>query len=193
MLHLLLGSKSPRRQEILKGANLPFELVSIDSDENFPPTMKGEEVAEFLAIKKSNAYKNELKQSILLTADTVVFLEGEIINKPNNEKHAIDMLEKLSGKMHTVYTGVCLRSTSSQIAFTDKTNVYFNKLASSEINYYIHHYKPLDKAGAYGIQDWIGYIGIEKIEGNFFNVMGLPINKVYKALSNSFGQDYLSV
>lgn len=181
-MELLLGSKSPRRQELLKGAGIDYTLITIDSDEDFPEDMDGEKVAEYLAIKKAEAFEGDLENKILLTADTTVFLEGEIINKPLDEEDAIKMLSKLSGKMHTVFTGVCLRSKNKEIAFTDKTNVYFKKLTKGQIEFYVLNYKPLDKAGAYGIQDWIGYIGVEKIEGDFFNVMGLPVNRVYDEL-----------
>lgn len=182
MLEILLGSKSPRRKELLKGAGIQFTLVNIDSDEDFPEEMAGEKVSEFLAIKKAEAYTGNLENKILLTADTTVYLEGEIINKPLNEADAIAMLTKLSGKMHSVFTGVCLRSKSKEISFTDKTNVYFKVLTKDEIEYYVKKFKPSDKAGAYGIQDWIGYIGVTKIEGDFFNVMGLPVNRVYDEL-----------
>lgn len=181
-MELLLGSKSPRRQELLKGAGIEYTLVNIDSDEDFPDDMDKEKVAEYLAIKKAQAFKGNLEKKILLTADTTVYLEGEIINKPVDEADAIEMLTKLSGKMHTVFTGVCLRSKTHEIAFTDKTNVYFKVLTQEQIVYYVQNFKPLDKAGAYGIQDWIGYIGVTKIEGDFFNVMGLPVNRVYDEL-----------
>lgn len=182
MLEILLGSKSPRRKELLKGAGIQFTLVNIDSDEDFPEEMAGEKVSEFLATKKAEAYTGNLENKILLTADTTVYLEGEIINKPLNEADAIAMLTKLSGKIHSVFTGVCLRSKSKEISFTDKTNVYFKVMTKDEIEYYVKKFKPSDKAGAYGIQDWIGYIGVTKIEGDFFNVMGLPVNRVYDEL-----------
>lgn len=181
-MELLLGSKSPRRQELLKGAGIEYTLVNIDSDEDFPDDMEKEKVAKYLAIKKAEAYTGNLENKILLTADTTVYLDGEIINKPEDEADAIKMLSKLSGKMHTVFTGVCLRSKTQEIAFTDKTNVYFKVLTQDQIVYYVQNFKPLDKAGAYGIQDWIGYIGVTKIEGDFFNVMGLPVNRVYDEL-----------
>ena len=181
-MELLLGSKSPRRQELLKGAGLNFTLVNIESDEDYPINLACEKVAEYLAIKKAEAYHGDLENKILLTADTTVYLEGEIINKPLNEKDAIAMLTRLSGKMHSVFTGVCLRTKYQEIAFTDKSNVYFKKLKPEQIEYYVKNFKPFDKAGSYGIQDWIGYIGVEKIEGDFFNVMGLPVNRVYDAL-----------
>jgi septum formation protein len=181
-MEILLGSKSPRRQALLNDAGIKFTSVNIESDEDFHESMNPELVAEYLAVKKSNAYLENLVDQVLLTADTVVFLENKIINKPENTADAVRMLTKLSGKMHTVYTGVCLRTNSQLISFTNKTNVYFKAISSEEINYYVKNFKPLDKAGAYGIQDWIGYIGISKIDGDFFNVMGLPINLVYDQL-----------
>ena len=139
-MELLLGSKSPRRQELLKGAGIDYTLINIDSDEDFHPDMAGEKVAEYLEIKKAEAYIGDLENKILLTADTTVYLEGEIINKPENEDDAIKMLTKLSGKMHTVFTGVCLRSKTQEIAFTDQTNVYFKGLTREQIVYYVRNF-----------------------------------------------------
>jgi len=183
-MKILLGSKSPRRQELLKNAGIQFTLVEIDCEENFPESMPLEDIAEYLAIKKSNAYANNLTGSVLITSDTTVIVDNKILNKPENEDQAIQMLMLLSGRMHRVLTGVCLRTDSQQMAFTDTTNVYFKDISQSEIEYYVSNYKPLDKAGAYGIQDWIGYIGISRVEGDFFNVMGLPINRVYEMLKH---------
>ena len=179
---ILLGSKSPRRQELLKGAGIAYTLVNIDCEENFPDSLPLDKVAEYLAIKKSMAYCEELEDNILLTSDTTVLLDNLILNKPQNEEHAKQMLRLISGKMHKVYTGVCLRSKYRKIAFTDITNVYFKEIDESDIAFYVSNYNPLDKAGAYGIQDWIGYVGISRIEGDFFNVMGLPVNRVYESL-----------
>lgn len=181
-MEVLLGSKSPRRQELLKGAGIDFLLVNIDCLEDFPDNIPLEEVAEYLSIKKSLAFTGELNGKVLLTSDTTVLLDNTILNKPDNEEHARQMLRMMSGKMHRVFTGVCLRSTSAQYTFTDITNVYFKEITELEIDYYVSNFKPLDKAGAYGIQDWIGYIGINRIEGDFFNVMGLPVNRVYDLL-----------
>ncbi len=181
-MEVLLGSKSPRRAELLKAVGIKFTLISLDVNEDYPETINLEDVAEYLACKKSEGYTQSLHNKILLTADTTVLLNGEIINKPKSLSDAADMLKKISGKMHTVLTGVCLRSETTKIAFTDKTNVYFKTLTDEQINFYVQNYSPLDKAGAYGIQEWIGYIGVEKIDGDFYNVMGLPINRVYEAL-----------
>ncbi|NUM32471.1 MAG: septum formation protein Maf [Bacteroidetes bacterium] len=183
MLKILLGSKSPRRKFLLKSTELKFKTVNIDSDEDFPANLKYQKVAEYLAIKKSKSFNGNLKGKILLTADTIVWLEGKIINKPLDYNNAVKMLSELSGKKHYVFTGVCLRSEKNQISFTEKSIVYFKNLNEKQINHYIKKYKPFDKAGAYGIQDWIGLTGISKIEGDYFNIMGLPINRVYEYLT----------
>lgn len=185
MLKILLGSKSPRRKFLLKSCELKFKTVNIDCDENFPITMAPENVAEFLALKKSKAFVGNLKGKVLLTADTIVCLGGKIINKPTDENNAFEMLKELAGNTHFVYTGVCLRSEKNLISFTETSKVFFKKLSDEQILHYIEKYKPLDKAGAYGIQDWIGLTGISKIEGDYFNIMGLPINKVYEYLTEN--------
>jgi septum formation protein len=183
--NIILASKSPRRQQLLKGLDIDFEVRTKDVDESYPSSLKDLEIPEYLAKKKAAAFSNELKENdILITCDTIVSLNGEVLEKPNDYNHAFEMLNKLSGKMHTVYTGVCITTTTSQIAFTDKTEVYFKSLTKEEIDYYITHYKPYDKAGSYGIQEWWGYVAIEKINGDFFNVMGLPLRLVYEALKN---------
>lgn len=182
-MKLLLGTRSPRRIDLLRGAQIPFELVDIDTDENFPDDLPPLEVAAYLAEKKSYAYTQLLVNQLLLTADTTVVLDGKIINKPLDPEDAVRMLEHLSGQMHKVCTGVSLRSEKGIQTITDITNVYFNKLTRSQVAYYVKNFSPLDKAGAYGIQEWIGYIGVSKIEGDFFNVMGLPVNRVYQMLA----------
>jgi len=189
-MELLLGSKSPRRKELLDAVGLKYTLVDINTNERFPMTLPANEVAEYLALKKSKAFKKKLINQILITADTVVVIDEQIINKPANEDEAKRMLSLLSGRMHAVYTGVCIRNEESILSFTDKTNVYFKDLTSKEIDHYVERFKPMDKAGGYGIQEWIGYIGVSKIEGDFFNVMGLPINRVYHELK-SFRKDPL--
>jgi septum formation protein len=181
--NIILASKSPRRQQLLKGLDVDFEVRTKDVNESYPSSLKDLEIPEYLAKKKAAAFIDELKENdILITCDTIVSLNGEVLEKPNDYNHAFEMLNKLSGKMHTVYTGVCITTTSSQIAFTDKTEVYFKSLTKEEIDYYITHYKPYDKAGSYGIQEWWGYVAIEKINGDFFNVMGLPLRLVYSTL-----------
>jgi len=180
---IILGSKSPRRKELLEGLGLTFETRAKEVEETFSTELDQHKVAEFLANKKANAFTNELtKKDIIITSDTIVLCDGEILGKPNDVKDAFEMLTKLSGKSHQVITGVCLKSIEKTITFSDTTTVWFKSLTSDEINFYIKTYQPFDKAGSYGIQEWIGYVGIEKIEGTYFNVMGLPVNLLYKRL-----------
>jgi len=180
---IILGSKSPRRKELLEGLGLTFETRTKEVEESFSTEIDQHKVAEFLANKKANAFEQELtKEDIIITSDTIVLCDGEILGKPNDAKDAFEMLTKLSGKSHQVITGVCLKSIEKTITFSDTTKVWFKSLTSDEINFYIKTYQPFDKAGSYGIQEWIGYIGIEKIEGTYFNVMGLPVNLLYKRL-----------
>ncbi|MCB9251082.1 MAG: septum formation protein Maf [Flavobacteriales bacterium] len=185
-MKILLGSKSPRRQELLKACNIDFTLIDIICDETFPDTMRVVEIAEHLAIKKSKAYKGSLQDSLLLTADTTVILGNKVLNKPKNEQHAIDMLLELSGNVHQVLTGVCLRTDKSMVSFTESTDVHFKKLYLKNIEYYVRNYKPFDKAGAYGIQEWIGLTGITKIVGDYYNVVGLPVQKIVEQLRSTF-------
>jgi len=181
---IILASQSPRRHNLLKGIGLDFDiLTSLETDESFPTEMKPDDVPVYLAKKKAETFERFIDdKTILLTADTIVSLEGKILNKPTNRDDAIKMLKSLSGKPHTVITGVCIKSAQKEKCFSAHTKVYFNDLNDDEIIWYIDKYKPLDKAGAYGIQEWIGYIGIKKIEGSYFNVMGLPVQKLYDEL-----------
>lgn len=181
---IILASQSPRRQELLKGIGLDFEVIIKDKlDEDFDPEMPISRVPEFLAEKKARAYVDLLDSfTILITADTIVSTDSEILNKPADEVEARYMLNLLSGKKHHVITGVCIKSMEKEICFSEESAVYFDLLECDEIEYYIRNYRPFDKAGAYGIQEWIGYIGINRIEGSYFNVMGLPIQLVYKEL-----------
>jgi septum formation protein len=179
---LLLASNSPRRRELLAGLGLPFTVRVKEVAEDFPNSLKGAEVAEFLASHKADAYTAELQHELLITADTIVCLGDRILNKPADPNEAFDMLRALSGTAHKVITGVCLLSKTQKVVFSDTTTVYFKELTDAEIEYYITHYKPFDKAGAYGIQEWIGMIGIERIEGSYFNVVGLPVQKLYTHL-----------
>lgn len=182
--HLILASASPRRISLLNELNLTFECIPLDVEEVFPSGLEDHDVAKFLARLKAESFPIEklTPKSILITADTIVCLNDEIIGKPDDREHAIEMLRKLSGKMHKVITGVCLRSHNKESIFSNETDVYFSKLTEEEIIYYVDQFKPFDKAGAYGIQEWIGYIGIEKIEGSYFNVMGLPVQQLYTEL-----------
>lgn len=180
---LILGSNSPRRQELLKSLGFNFLNKPINADETFPVDLIAEEIPLFLAEKKADAYEGELSDTdILITADTIVWCEGKVFNKPANFVEGKKMLEALSGKMHEVYTGVCLKSGNKQTTFYDVSKVYFKKLKNEEIEYYLTNYSPYDKAGGYGVQDWLGYIGIDKIEGSFYNVMGLPVKELYEEL-----------
>lgn len=180
---IILASKSPRRQQLLKELGVSFEIRTKDTDENFPAELKQEQIPLYLCEHKANAFKNEIAENeILITADTIVWIEDTVLNKPENHSEAISMLKLLSGKTHEVITGVCIRSVDQSHAFFVTTKVHFKNLQPEEIKYYIDTYQPYDKAGAYGIQEWIGYIGIEKIEGSYFNVVGFPVKEVYDCL-----------
>ena len=179
---LILASNSPRRQQLLREAGFEFQVYTEDFEEGFPEEMEPAKVAEYLACVKNEHYRKVLERSIILTADTTVLLGNTLLNKPADEKEAFNMLSQLSAKTHQVVTGVCLSYGEKTEAFSDVTSVVFRKLSETEIQHYIEKYRPLDKAGAYGIQEWIGMIGIERIEGSYFNVMGLPIHKVYEKL-----------
>ncbi|MBR4850109.1 MAG: septum formation protein Maf [Alistipes sp.] len=181
---LILASASPRRRELLASCDLDFILAEkFECEECYPDDLEAEKVAEYLSLLKSNAYPHPLNEGdILLTADTVVIIGDKILGKPQNEEEAIEMISTLSGATHKVVTGVTLRSTERTISFSAESKVAFRQLEEEEIAYYVKKYRPLDKAGAYGIQEWIGYVGIEGIEGSFYNVMGLPVQKLYVAL-----------
>jgi septum formation protein len=181
---LLLASNSPRRKELLTGLGLKFDVHVKDVEEDYPSELKRDEIAEFLASHKADQYFEDLKDHILLTADTIVCLGDKVLNKPRNYQEAYDMLRTLSGTSHEVITGVCILTRDIKDVFHDTTKVYFKELSHEEIDYYITTYKPYDKAGAYGIQEWIGKIGIERIEGSYFNVVGLPVQKLYQQLIN---------
>ena len=181
--NIILGSSSPRRNELLKSLGFDFVINPSNADEDYPLNLKGHEIPVFLAKKKASSFNGVLTETdLLITADTIVLCEGEIFNKPINFEEGKLMLQTLSGKMHEVFTAVCLKSANKQIIFYDATKVYFKKFTNEEIEYYLNKYKPYDKAGSYGVQEWIGYIGIEKIEGSFYNVMGLPVKKLHEEL-----------
>ncbi len=181
---IILASSSPRRHFLLKEAGFEFTIQKPDVDESFSSDMPVEHVAKYLAEKKAAFFTSKITNEIVITADTVVILKGKILNKPENKEHAIQMLSDLSGNTHHVMTGVCILSKEKSISFDDTTEVTFKKLSAKEIEFYVDHYAPYDKAGAYGAQDWIGMVAIEKIVGSYFNVMGLPIHKVHKQLTN---------
>jgi septum formation protein len=181
---LVLASKSPRRHELLKGMDLDFIILVKDVDESYPDHLKPDEIASFLCQQKSNAFGHkELPDNyLLITADTIVVVNGMILNKAHNPGEANQMLSTLQGRAHEVITGVCLRSRDRLRVFTDSSEVLFGKLTDEEISWYVDNYKPYDKAGAYGIQEWIGYVGIETVRGSYFNVMGLPTFKLFHEL-----------
>jgi septum formation protein len=181
---LLLASGSPRRQYLMKEAGFTFTVEQSGADESFPAEMPLEQVARYLAMKKAELFRLRLTNEIVVTADTVVILQDKILNKPQDRAEAIQMLSDLSGQTHRVMTGVCILSREKEEQFDDTTLVTFKNLTQEEISFYVDHYKPYDKAGAYGAQDWIGMVAIEKIVGSYFNVMGLPIHKVYQHLIN---------
>lgn len=184
---IILASKSPRRQELIRGLEIPFEVQTFEVDETFPAELKAEKIAEYLAHKKAMAYPHILAEGeVLLTADTIVWVNNHVLNKPESEAEAFAMLTEICGTQHTVFTGVCLRTAKQTVNFHDRSEVFIRPLTDTEIWHYIHTYKPFDKAGSYGIQDWFGYVAVHKIEGCFYNVMGLPVGKVYEQLKELF-------
>ncbi|MFA5814363.1 MAG: Maf family nucleotide pyrophosphatase [Bacteroidales bacterium] len=186
---IFLASRSPRRQSLLTQAGIPFEVwLKEEVAEDYPPDLSPSDVAIFLSRLKANVYRNELgPKDILITADTIVVLGSRILGKPVDRTDAIKMLSELSGKPHEVITGLCLTSLAKESAFIASTIVWFDHLEQSEIEEYVDEFSPYDKAGSYGIQEWIGYMGIHRIEGSYFNVMGLPIQRLYKELQSFTG------
>jgi septum formation protein len=181
--NIILASKSPRRQELIKGLELPYTVKTYEVDESFPETLKAEEIALYLAEKKALAFPDTIGSGdVLLTADTIVWVNNHVLNKPESEAEAFAMLAEICGTNHSVFTGVCLRTDSNMVSFAERSEVYIKKLTDDEIWHYIKNYKPFDRAGSYGIQDWFGYIAVEKIEGCFYNVMGLPVSRLYDEL-----------
>ena len=181
---ILLASNSPRRRELLAGLGIEYETVSLpDIDESYPSGLKGGEIPAYISKKKAESYKSMMtEETLLITADTIVWLDGKVYGKPSDEKEAEEMLRQLSGNTHTVYTGVTLTTKEKERTFTVATDVKFAELSPEEIEYYVRKYSPLDKAGAYGVQEWIGYIGVESINGSYYNVMGLPMQRLYREL-----------
>lgn len=186
-MKLILASKSPRRQALIEEMGFPFEVRIKDVEEIYPLDLESGKVPVFLAELKSTPLIDSLKEGeILITSDTVVINQGKILGKPKDKNEAFEMLKSLSGNSHKVITGVCMRSINQSISFAETTIVHFSALTDTEINFYIDKYQPYDKAGAYGIQEWIGAIAISKIEGCYYNVMGLPVHKVYRTLQDFF-------
>jgi septum formation protein len=183
---VILASGSPRRHELLRRLGIDFDIVVRPVDEAHPQGMKAEEIAVFLSEQKADAFESAFftERTLLITADTIVCLGDTLLGKPNDRDEAVNILESLSGRKHRVITGVSMRSRIKRLNFTVGTDVYFKNLRKDEIEFYVDHYEPYDKAGAYGIQEWIGYVGIERIDGSFYNVMGLPVLRLYEELRN---------
>ncbi|MDD3860487.1 MAG: Maf family nucleotide pyrophosphatase [Bacteroidales bacterium] len=180
---ILLASASPRRQELLSQMGFDLQIVRLSTtEETYPQNLFREEIAVYLAEKKAGTYNNLQENEILITADTIVWMDGKVLGKPENYSDAFQMLKFLSGKKHYVLTGVCLKSLIKTVVFHAETMVKFAELSDEEIRFYIENYKPYDKAGAYGIQEWIGKVGIEYIEGSYYNVVGLPVQRLYREL-----------
>ena len=184
MVKIVLASNSPRRKELLAGLDIPFEVRVLDNiDESYSETLPTKEIAGYISKKKADAYRQTMvDDELIITADTIVVLGQEVMGKPKDDEEARRMLRELSGKTHQVITGVCLSTKDKQSNFSVETDVTFKTLSEEEIDYYVAHYRPLDKAGAYGIQEWIGHIGVTGLNGSYFNVMGLPVQRIYEAL-----------
>lgn len=181
--NIILASQSPRRKELLAGLGLQFSTISLDIDETFDRNkFKKEQITEYLSAKKAKAYTDIQPNDLIITSDTTVWVDDESLEKASNREEAYEMIKKLSGKTHSVYTSVTIRSVEKEVTFSDETQVTIADLTDEEIYFYIDNYKPFDKAGAYGVQEWIGYIGVDNMNGSYFNVMGLPTHKLYKEL-----------
>ena len=186
-MKLILSSNSPRRKELLAGLDIPFEVRVVKGiDESFPDDLPTDEIAEFVSKKKAAAYA-VAEDEIVITADTIVVLDGEVLGKPRDLDDAAAMLRRLSGRTHRVITGVTLKNEVKQTSFSVVSEVTFKSLSDDEISYYVHRYQPLDKAGAYGIQEWIGYVGVTSLSGSYFNVVGFPVQRIYEVLRKEFG------
>lgn len=181
---VILASNSPRRKDLLAGLGVEYEVRTMpDVDESYPSTLKGADIPLYISQEKANAYRSMLQSDeLMITADTIVWLEGEVLGKPADRAEAISMLQRMSGRTHEVYTGVSITTTEWQRSFAVQTEVKFATLTNEEIVYYVDRFQPMDKAGAYGVQEWIGFIGVEHIAGSYFNIMGLPVQRLYKEL-----------
>ena len=188
---VVLASNSPRRKELLGGLDIPFEVRVLDGiDESYPAGFPTKEIAGYISKKKADAYQMTMAaDELVITADTIVVLAEEVMGKPKDVEEARRMLHALSGRTHQVITGVCLTTTERQVCFSVETDVTFKTLTDEEIDYYISHYRPFDKAGAYGIQEWIGHVGVTGMNGSYFNVMGLPVQRIYEALKGFISCD----
>ena len=188
-MNIILGSQSPRRRELMAGLDIPFTAITIDADESFPAHLQAGDIPLYISRAKARAYEQQLvPNDLLITSDTIVWLNGKMLGKPNSLDDAKHMLSQLSGQTHQVYTSVCftyrhpVTDTITHHSLVDVTDVTFRTLTTEEIDYYVEKYMPLDKAGAYGVQEWIGYVGVSRMEGSYFNVMGFPIERVYHFL-----------
>ncbi len=186
--HIILASNSPRRKELLKGLDLDFEVKTIPGlEESYPSNLKAGDIPLYLAKQKADAYQSIMdEKTLLITADTIVWLDNQVLGKPKSREDAVDMLHSLSGKTHQVYTGVCVKTQAKNFSFVSCSDVKFSTLTNEEIEYYVDKYRPFDKAGSYGVQEWIGYIAVESITGSFYNIMGLPVQKLYTLLKEEF-------
>ncbi len=181
---VILASGSPRRRELMAGLGVNYEVrILPDVDESYPHTLQGEEIPLYIAKEKADAYIPMMQpDELIITADTIVWLDGKVLGKPRDREDALQMLRTMSGRTHKVFTGVCITTTDWQRSFTAQTEVRFATLSEDEIIYYVDNFKPMDKAGAYGVQEWIGFIGVENISGSYYNIMGLPVQKLYREL-----------
>ncbi len=181
---VILASNSPRRKELLAGLGVEYEIRTLpDVDESYPDTLKGADIPLYIAKEKADTYHSMLRSDeLMITADTIVWLDGRVLGKPKDREEAMQMLRDMSGRTHEVFTGVCITTTEWQRSFTAQTEVRFSELSEEEIAYYVDKYQPMDKAGAYGVQEWIGFIGVEYISGSYYNIMGLPVQKLYREL-----------
>lgn len=189
-VEIILGSGSPRRKELMGMLGLPFRVEPAGVNEDFEVGMHGKEVARMLAERKADAFTEPKPHEVIVTCDTLVWMDYQVVNKPVDEADALNMLKQLNGKTHEVFSGVALRGAGWREVFTERTAVHFRKLPESWLEHYIQQYKPLDKAGAYGIQDWIGLVGVSGIEGCYYNVMGLPVSKLYSTLHAALGKHH---
>ena len=182
--NIVLASNSPRRKELMSGLGVDYVVKTLpDVDESYPDTLQGEEIPLYIAKEKADAYIPMMQpDELIITADTIVWLDGEVLGKPRDREDALQMLRTMSGRTHKVFTGVCITTTDWQRSFTAQTEVRFATLSEDEIIYYVDNFKPMDKAGAYGVQEWIGFIGVENISGSYYNIMGLPVQKLYREL-----------
>ena len=181
---VILASNSPRRKELLAGLGVDYEVRTLpDVDESYPETLQGADIPLYIAKEKADAYVAMMQPGeLMITADTIVWLDGKVLGKPQDKEDALQMLRTMSGRTHEVFTGVCITTTDWQRSFTAQTEVRFATLSEEEIAYYVVNFQPMDKAGAYGVQEWIGFIGVENISGSYYNIMGLPVQKLYREL-----------